>query len=550
MAPSLRPILEVAADLDLPSEDLVSYGPVMAKLSLAAVKRLERRGPRGRLVLVSAINPTPHGEGKTTVSIGLAQGLRRLNQRVALALREPSMGPVFGAKGGGTGGGRCTMEPSAQINLHFTGDLHAIASAHNLLAALVDNAIYFGGRATPDARQVTWRRSIDMNDRFLRRMVIGLGGKAHGVPREDSFDITAASEIMAILCLARDIPDLKLRLGRIIVGLDGTGSPVTASQLQAVGAMSAILADALQPNLVQTTEGCPAFVHGGPFGNIAHGCNSIIATRSALASADLVVTEAGFGFDLGAEKFLDIKCRTAGFWPSAAVLVVTARALRSHGGDAADDIPEAARLAALERGLTNLDQHLQSARSYGLNPVVAINRFPVDTESELKAVEAAAIARGARVARFDGFSQGGAGAESLARQVLESLQGDAPTPRYAYELSASPQEKLKSIARQVYGARDVLFTREAQLDLERIEKLGLSGLPVCVAKTHLSLTDDPRASAVQGNFDITVRSLRVSAGAGYILALTGEIVTMPGLPRLPASAGIDLTEDGEIVGLH
>ncbi|MFN7950411.1 MAG: formate--tetrahydrofolate ligase [bacterium] len=545
----MRPIGEVAREIGLGPDDLVLHGDAMAKVRLAALKRLESRASRGAIVLVSAINPTKFGEGKTTVAIGLAQGLRRLDRQVALALREPSLGPVFGIKGGGTGGGRSTVEPSQRINLHFTGDLHAITAAHNLLAALVDNAVNFRGEIELEHRQVLWRRVLDMNDRFLRKIVIGLGGRAHGVPREDGFDITAASEVMAILCLARDVADLKARLGRILVGFDRAGAPVSAARLGATGAMAALLADAILPNLVQSAEGVPAFVHGGPFGNVAHGCNSVIATRAAAASADLVVTEAGFGFDLGAEKFFDIKCRAADLWPSAVVLVVTARALRFHGGDTDGKATGAAALAALKHGLANLDRHVASVRVFGFEPVIAINRFAADAEAEIATIEAACGERGLRVARAAPFDQGGAGCEALARQVAAALERAPSTKHFLYALEDDPADKIRAVARTIYGADDVSFTKQAARDLERARELGFGGLPICMAKTQSSLSDDPRQVGRPSGFELHVEQVRIAAGAGYLLPLTGEIVTMPGLPKRPHALDVDLTDDGEIVGI-
>ncbi|MHB8877894.1 MAG: formate--tetrahydrofolate ligase [Myxococcaceae bacterium] len=545
----MRPILDVARDLGLSPDDLMLFGPHMAKLSLPVVRALEEKGSYGRIVLVSAMNPTKHGEGKTTMSIAVAQGLRRLGKKVALALREPSLGPIFGVKGGGTGGGKSILQPSARINMHFTGDLHAVTAANNLLAALCDNAVNFPGKTELDPRRIVWRRALDMNDRFLRRMVIGLGGPANGFPREDGFDITAASEVMAILCLATGIPDLKKRLSRILVGFDSKGSPVTAGDLQAAGAMAALLSDAILPNLVQSEEGVPAFVHGGPFGNIAHGCNSIIATRSAAALADYVVTEAGFGFDLGAEKFFDIKCRTAGLWPHAVVLVVTARALRFHGGDRELATRGFDSHQAIASGLSNLDRHVSSVQAFGFDPVVAINVFPKDTEEELRAVEEGCRARGLQVARCEGFSRGGQGSEELAEKVAAAADRPSPPPKFLYALEDSAEDKIRAVATTIYGAKDVVFTREAKKDLERIRALGFTGTPVCIAKTHLSLSDDPAAVGHPGAFELTVRSVRMSAGAGFLLVLTGDIVTMPGLPRNPAAQFLDLTDEGEVVGM-
>lgn len=541
----MRPIVAVAADLGLSPADLMPYGEHMAKVQMYA---LPAPGAvlDGRIVLVSAINPTRAGEGKTTVSVGLAQGLRRLGRRAALALREPSLGPIFGMKGGGTGGGRCALEPSSRINMHFTGDLHAVAAAHNLLAALVDNAVHFHSELDLEHRQVFWRRVLDVNDRALRKTVIGLGGHLNGVPREDGFDITAASEVMAILCLHEGIADLKARLGRILVGFDRAGDPVTADRLQASGAMAALLQDARLPNLVQSTEGVPAFVHGGPFGNIAHGCNSVVATKTAMARADYVVTEAGFGFDLGAEKFFDLKCRSAGIWPRAVVLVVTVRALRIHGGG---EPTNGGPLDELERGLEHLDHHVQSVRVFGFEPVIAINRFDGDTEAELALIEQACTARGLSAARFTAFHDGGAGAEALAQAVVAASDQPAPAPRYLYALEQTPQDKISAVAHTIYGADGLEVSRAARKDLERVACLGYDTLPVCIAKTHLSLTGDPARHGRPRDFLLPLESVRIASGAGYLLALTGDIVTMPGLPRQPAAQHIDLSEEGEVVGI-
>lgn len=545
----MRPILEVAAELGLSADDLMLFGPHMAKINRQALKRIDAQGPTGKVILVSAINPTKFGEGKTTTSVGLAQGMRRRKVRVVNALREPSLGPIFGVKGGGTGGGKSMLEPMARINMHFTGDMHAVTSAHNLLAALVDNASHHHGEFDLEHRQILWRRVLDMNDRTLRKIVIGLGGKDNGVPREDSFDITAASEVMAVLCLSRDVPDLKRRLSNILVGFDRQGNPITAGKLQASSPMAALLHDAVLPNLVQTTEGGPALVHGGPFGNIAHGCNSIVATRAAMGLADYVVTEAGFGLDLGAEKFFDIKCRAAEIWPSALVLVATVRALRYHGGDATATDKSPAGLAALERGLGNLHHHVMSARSFGFDPVVAINIFPTDVEEELWMIESACKSWGLAVSRSKAFTDGGAGAEDLAEKVVASASKPTPPTHFLYELGLPPEEKIRIVATTVYGARNVVFTKEGKRDLERAKKLGYGGLPICMAKTHLSLSDDPSAVGRPREFELTIRSVRVAAGAEYLLALTGEIVTMPGLPAKPAANSIGLTDDGEVVGV-
>lgn len=540
----MRPIHDVAADLGLSADEVMICGDHMAKVRLSSLPA-PGAPVDGKIILVSAINPTPAGEGKTTLSIGLAQGLRHLGKSVALALREPSLGPIFGMKGGGTGGGKCTLEPSTRINMHFTGDIHAVGAAHNLLAALIDNAIHHHSSIDLEHRQLFWRRVLDVNDRALRHMVIGLGGRAHGVPREAAFDITAASEVMAILALHEGIDDLKARLGRILVGFDREGAPVTAETLQATGAMAALLHDALLPNLVQSTEGVPAFVHGGPFGNIAHGCNSVVATRTAASRADFVVTEAGFGFDLGAEKFFDIKCRSSGLWPSAVVLVVTARALRIHGGGKASECS----LDALVCGLDHLDHHVRSVRAFGFEPVIAINVFTNDADDELRAIEEGCETRNLKFARFSGFTAGGSGAVALAQQVLNATQQPTPAPRFLYALEQSVQEKITAVAQTIYGAGSIAFSRSAQQELERVTALGYDTLPICIAKTHLSLSADPRRIGATNGFVLPVESLRINAGAGYLLALTGEIVTMPGLPREPAASGITLDADGQVTGI-
>lgn len=541
----MRPIVNIAAKLNLQPDNLMLFGEYMAKLRLSVLPEKGTQ-PQGKIVLVSAINPTRMGEGKTTVSIGLAQGLACIGQRVALALREPSLGPIFGIKGGGTGGGRCQLEPSARINMHFTGDMHAVGAAHNLLAALLDNAVHFRSGLDLEHRQVFWRRVLDMNDRSLRQAVIGLGGRLNGVPRETGFDITAASEVMAILCLAEDLADLKARLGRILVGFDRSGNPVTAQSLQATGAMAALLHDAVLPNLVQTTEGVPAFVHGGPFGNIAHGCNSVIATKTAAACADWVVTEAGFGFDLGAEKFFDLKCRSSGLWPSAVVLVVTARALRVHGGG---DPSRPGDIAEIERGLAHLEHHVESVRTFGFEPVIAINRFVGDTDAELSAIEQYCARLGLNTALFTGFTDGGAGAEALAHAVIAATARPQPPVRYLYDLNDSPEDKIAAVACTIYGASEVEFSRAAKKDLERIRALGYDRLPVCIAKTHLSLSSDPAKVGHPEAFPLPVESVRIAAGAGYLLVMTGDIVTMPGLPHDPAAHRIDLSDDGDIMGV-
>ncbi|MBT9559662.1 MAG: formate--tetrahydrofolate ligase [Myxococcales bacterium] len=547
----LRPILDVAQDLALTADEVSLQGRNMAKLTHLAVKRLLAEEPRGKLVLVSAITPTKYGEGKTTTSITLGQGLRARGVKTLVALREASMGPIFGAKGGGTGGGRASLEPSAQINLHCTGDLHAITAANNLLAALTDNAIHFRSPGAPDPRRVTWRRVMDMNERALRHIVTGLDGALS----ETAFDITAASEVMAAVCLASSLADLKARLGRLIVGYDGQDRPVTAQSLGATGPMAAILADAVLPNLVQTSDGTPAFVHGGPFANIAHGCSSVIGSRAALALADVVVTEAGFAFDLGGEKFFDIKCRQSGLWPSAVVLVVTARALRAHGGDAeltadADGAAGDGAVGAILRGMANVDRHVRAIRSFGFEPVVAINIFDRDTAAELDAIDAACRSRGLTVARHTGFAHGTEGGLALADALMTALAAPAPAPQFSYDLDADYETKITAIAKRVYGADGVTFAPAAQKEFKRAVALGLGNLPVCVAKTHLSPSDDPALGGDPPPFTLNVREARIRAGAGFLLALTGEILTMPALPKAPAALGIDVTDDGEITGVR
>ena len=541
----MRPIADVARDLGIDAEHLEPYGRDKAKVHLAALPGADR--PTGQLVLVSAITPTPAGEGKTTVSIGLAQGLRVIGKRSCLALRQPSMGPVFGRKGGATGGGASRLEPSDVINLQFTGDFHAITAAHNLLAAAIDNRLHFRD-TTLDPRRVLWKRALDMNDRALRRIVIGLGGPAQGVPRESGFDITAASEVMAILCLADSPADLRTRLDRILVGYAGDGRPVLAKEIGVTGAMAAILKEALLPNLVQSREGTPAFVHGGPFANIAHGCNSILATRMALAHADYAVTEAGFAFDLGAEKFFDIKCRAAGLDPAAVVIVATVRALKMHGGTALESLttPDP---AAVGRGLENLAAHLDAAAHFGKPTLVAINQFAADTPEELETVHAYCRSRGVASATANVFGLGGAGATELAEKVAAAC--DAPqTPfKPVYPLEWSFQRKVEAIARVMYGADGVVIRPEAEAKVRKARRHGYGGLPVCMAKTQDSLSDNPKLRGRPRGFAITVRDVEIAAGAGFLVALTGELVRMPGLPERPAAERIDVDEAGEIRGL-
>jgi formate--tetrahydrofolate ligase len=543
----MRLIEDVAADLGLPPSALQPWGPGVAKISPEVA--FDKGSLQGRLVLVSAINPTPAGEGKTTCTIALTQAARLLGYRAACALREPSLGPVFGTKGGGTGGGRSTLVPSERINLHFTGDNHAVTAAHNLLASLVDNDVYFGAPSRFDVRQISIRRVTDINDRFLRRVVTGLGGRTMGVPREDGFDITAASEVMAILCLAADYGDLKVRLGRMLVGLGPDGAPVRAQDLRAEGAMAALLRDAMLPNLVQTAEGAPAFVHGGPFGNIAHGCNSLVATRTLLRRAEVVFTEAGFGFDLGAEKFLDIKCRLAGFWPHAIVLVVTLRALKVHGGRPAAAAAQADALA-LERGIDNLDKHLESVRAFGVEPLVFVNVRDDDPSDEVGLVLGHLERRSVGAAAANVFTGGGEAAREIAALTMARARAATPRPRYMYELADPPIQKIRKVARAIYGAEDVTFSVTAKKQLDRAEALGFGQVPICVAKTHLSLSDDEKLVGRPHDFEMTVREVRIAAGAGFLVPITGDIMTMPGLPRAPHAVDIDLCADGTIVGVQ
>ena len=539
----LKPIGEIAARLDIPASDLLPYGHHKAKLPLSLLDRPER----GKLILVSALTPTPAGEGKTTTSIGLAQALDRIGRSVCLALREPSLGPCFGIKGGGTGGGASKLQPSVDINLHFNGDFHAITAAHNLLSAVLDNALHFSSELGIDPRRIMWKRVMDQNDRSLRNVLLGLGGAKEGVPRESGFDITAASEVMAILCLATDEDDLRRRLENILVGFRPGRGPLYARELDVAGAMLALLKDALLPNLVQTTEGTPALVHGGPFANIAHGCNSVIATRMALRLADYVVTEAGFGMDLGGQKFLDIKCVGAGLQPSMAVLVATVKALKMHGGVPLKQL-RAENVEAVSAGFANLEHHLETLQAYGLPAVVAINRHPGDTDAEIEAVVAGCRARGISCAPAEHFARGGEGAVGLAEAVLAAMPDEPQELKPAYDWSESIEQKLAATARRAYGARGLVLTPEAKADAKRIRALGHAGLPVCMAKTQYSLSDDPKKLARPTDFDITVRALRENTGAGFIVALTGDILRMPGLPRRPAAADVDVV-DGEIVGI-
>ena len=545
----MHPIADIAATAGIDESYLEQYGRYKAKIDPQLLKdRAER--PDGKLILVTAINPTPAGEGKTTTSVGLADGLRKIGKNAVAALREPSLGPVFGVKGGAAGGGYAQVVPMEDINLHFTGDFHAIGAANNLLAAMLDNHIQQGNALGIDVKQITWKRCVDMNDRQLRQIVDGLGGRIQGVPREDGFDITVASEVMAVLCLASDITDLKARLGRMIVAYTFDGKPVTAHDLKAEGAMTALLKDALKPNLVQTLEGTPTLIHGGPFANIAHGCNSVTATRMALKLGDYVVTEAGFGADLGAEKFLDIKCRLAGLRPNAVVIVATVRALKSHGG-----VPKAElnteNLDALEKGLPNLLHHVNTIRStYHLPCVVAINAFPTDTESELRLVEDKCRELGVRAVLSEVWAKGGEGGKALAEEVVRLCeQPSAEAFTFSYPTDTTLVNKLNAIVQRVYGGAQAVLTPAAQKQAERLTELGFGDLPVCMAKTQYSLSDDPALLGAPKDFAVTVRSLKVSAGAGFIVALTGEIMTMPGLPKVPAAEKIDVDENGRITGL-
>ena len=542
-----RPIDEIATTLGLEREDVLPYGGDVAKVSLAALGRPRARPGAGRLVLVSAITPTAAGEGKTTTSIGLADGLARLGESVCLALREPSLGPSLGMKGGATGGGLAQLLPMERINLHFTGDFHAITAANNLLAALIDNHLHHGNRLRLDPRRILWRRVMDMNDRALRRLVMGLGGPSDGVPREGGFDITAASEIMAILCLAENAEDLRARIDRIVVGFDEDGEPVTAEALGGTGAMLVLLADALQPNLVQTLEATPALVHGGPFANIAHGCSSVLATRLALHQADWVVTEAGFGFDLGAEKFFDIKCAGAGLDVAAVVLVATVRALKSHGGVARSQLASTDE-SAVRAGLPNLEKHVESIRHFGEAPIVVLNRFASDSPGEIEVVRRRCEELGVAFAVSDHHSRGGEGAMDFARVVRETASHEASPFRPLYDWSDPVVAKIEAVASKMYGADAVDFTKAAERDLAEIERLGFAGLPVCIAKVPGSLSDDPRRRGRPRDFEITVRAIQINAGAGFLVVLTGDILRMPGLPREPKACRVDL-RDGRIVGL-
>lgn len=542
----MKPITEIGESIGIPATELENYGHYKAKVSLKFTRELEKK-PNGKLILVTAISPTPAGEGKTTTTVGLGQALSQLGKKTMICLREPSLGPCMGIKGGAAGGGYSQVVPMEDINLHFTGDLHAITAAHNLLAAMVDNHIQQGNVLGIDPRRVVWNRVMDMNDRVLRHIVVGLGGHPNGVPRESGFDITVASEVMAILCLARSISDMKERFAKIIVGYTYDNAPVTAGDIHAEGAMAALMKDALKPNLVQTLEHVPAFIHGGPFANIAHGCNSVLATKTALHLADYVITEAGFGADLGAEKFLDIKCRFAGLKPDAAVLVATIRALKMNGGKAKNELTESDP-EAVKRGLPNLMRHISNMKKFGLPIVVALNMFPSDTAEEKKAIEDACAEVGVAVAESNVFTEGGKGGLDLATKVLSAIDQGA-SYHTLYDLEGSLKDKIETIAKEIYGAADVAYDPAAAKELKHIEEMGFAHVPVCIAKTPASFSDDPTKLGAPEGFTLHVREARIAAGAGFVVILTGKVMTMPGLPRRPAAEKIDVDEEGNITGL-
>ena len=543
----MQKITDVAAKLGISEDDIELYGKYKAKLSYDLIRSVKDKKD-GKLILVTAITPTPAGEGKSTTTVGLAQGLAKLGKKVIVALREPSLGPCMGIKGGAAGGGYSQVVPMEDINLHFTGDFHAITSAHMLLAAMLDNHIQQGNALNIDPRRIAWKRVVDMNDRELRNIVVGLGGKAHGVPRQDGFDITVASEVMAILCLASSLHDLKERLAKIIVAYDYNGNPVTAGQIKAQGAMAALLKDAVKPNLVQTLENVPAIIHGGPFANIAHGCNSVMATQTGLKLADYTITEAGFGADLGAEKFFDIKCRYAGLKPDAAVIVATVRALKMHGGVPKTDL-KTPNVEAVKKGLVNLEKHIENVKKFGVPCVVAINIFAQDTAEELEAVREHCAKHGVNVALSDVFAKGGEGGIDLAKEVI--ALADSGESKFApiYPLDMSLKGKIETIAKEIYGADGVNYTKEADKALKEFEELGYGNLPICMAKTQYSFSDDPALLGRPSGFKITIRNCRIAAGAGFIVVLTGDVMTMPGLPKVPAAEKIDVTDDGVISGL-
>lgn len=544
---SMLPIKDVAGQIGLSEDDLELYGKYKAKISLETIKRLENNQD-GKLILVTAINPTPAGEGKTTTMIGLAQAMNKIGKKTIVAMREPSLGPCFGIKGGAAGGGYAQVVPMEDINLHFTGDIHAITTANNLISAMLDNSLQQGNRLNIDERQIVWKRVVDLNDRALRHIVVGLGGKVNGVPREDGFDITVASEIMGILCLANDLSDLKSRVARIIVAYTRDGSPVTVEDLKATGAVTLLLKDAIKPNLVQTLDHTPAFVHGGPFANIAHGCNSVMATKLALKLATYTVTEAGFGADLGAEKFLDIKCRQAGLKPDAVVIVATVRALKMHGGMDKKELANE-NLEALRKGIANLEKHIENITKYGLPAIVAINAFPTDTKAELDLLEEICNAKGVKVALSEVWAKGADGGIELANGLIDLLENKESNFKPIYDLNLPIEEKIKTIAREIYGADDVIFTKKAKTNIKKLTDLGLDKLPICIAKTQYSLSDDASLLGRPTGFNIEINDLIPNTGSGFLVAISGDIMRMPGLPKVPAANNMDILEDGEIVGL-
>ena len=544
---SMLPIKDVAGQIGLNEDDLELYGKYKAKISLETIKKLENNQD-GKLILVTAINPTPAGEGKTTTMIGLAQAMNNIGKKTIVAMREPSLGPCFGIKGGAAGGGYAQVVPMEDINLHFTGDIHAITTANNLISAMLDNSLQQGNPLNIDERQIVWKRVVDLNDRALRHIVVGLGGKVNGVPREDGFDITVASEIMGILCLANDLSDLKSRVARIIVAYTRDGSPVTVEDLKATGAVTLLLKDAIKPNLVQTLDHTPVFVHGGPFANIAHGCNSVMATKLALKLAPYTVTEAGFGADLGAEKFLDIKCRQAGLKPDAVVIVATVRALKMHGGMDKKELANE-NLEALRKGIANLEKHIENITKYGLPAIVAINAFPTDTKAELDLLEEICNAKGVKVALSEVWAKGADGGIELANGLIDLLENKESNFKPIYDLNLPIEEKIKTIAREIYGADDVIFTKKAKTNIKKLTDLGLDKLPICIAKTQYSLSDDPTLLGRPTGFNIEINDLIPNTGSGFLVAISGDIMRMPGLPKVPAANNMDILEDGEIVGL-
>ena len=544
---SMLPIKDVAGQIGLSEDDLELYGKYKAKISLETIRKLENNQD-GKLILVTAINPTPAGEGKTTTMIGLAQAMNKIGKKTIVAMREPSLGPCFGIKGGAAGGGYAQVVPMEDINLHFTGDIHAITTANNLISAMLDNSLQQGNPLNIDERQIVWKRVVDLNDRALRHIVVGLGGKANGVPREDGFDITVASEIMGILCLANDLSDLKSRVARIIVAYTRDGSPVTVEDLKATGAVTLLLKDAIKPNLVQTLDHTPVFVHGGPFANIAHGCNSVMATKLALKLAPYTVTEAGFGADLGAEKFLDIKCRQAGLKPDAVVIVATVRALKMHGGMDKKELANE-NLEALRKGIANLEKHIENITKYGLPAIVAINAFPTDTKAELDLLEEICNAKGVKVALSEVWAKGADGGIELANGLIDLLENKESNFKPIYDLGLPIDEKIKTIAREIYGADDVIFTKKAKTNIKKLTDLGLDKLPICIAKTQYSLSDDASLLGRPTGFNIEINDLIPNTGSGFLVAISGDIMRMPGLPKVPAANNMDILEDGEIVGL-